>query len=493
MQKSKALYLVFCFFITIVFVQAQETTKTFTVAQLQEDFKILRYNLETAHVGLYYYTPKEELDKAFDSIAAQLEKPMTEIEFYRLLSPLLKKIGNGHTHIVPSAMYFKKRVKEDFVFPFEVYWNEDDLYVLQNNSRSTTIEEGAIIKSINGIETGKIFQHLVDNETRDGYNLTGPENDVSDGFSRRYATHYGNPATFVLAIEKESLDTVEVTALKLDEVKKIREERYGKTPAPWYKTPDNALLLDIDGKIATMTIRTFSDGYAKEAGQKFKPFFKESFTKINQARVEHLIIDMRGNGGGDPQPTIQLFSHLHDKPFTFYKDVTALVKKLPNPDYYEGEKFTVKAASLLAMRKRGDVYAVKQNMLSKLAGLSGLKESKPAKEVYKGKVYVLIDANSFSATGEMSAIIKEHNRAIFIGEETGGNPNMNISGLMPFLHLPHTQIRAVMPLWMWEMNVTFENKGRGVIPDHPIRNSIEDELSGRDAVMDYALKLIDNN
>ena len=46
-----------------------------------------------------------------------------------------------------------------------------------------------------------------------------------------------------------------------------------------------------------------------------------------------------------------------------------------------------------------------------------------------------------------------------------------------------------MPLWLWEMNITFDSKGRGIIPDHILRNTIDDVLIGRDAVMEFTLDL----
>ena len=90
----------------------------------------------------------------------------------------------------------------------------------------------------------------------------------------------------------------------------------------------------------------------------------------------------------------------------------------------------------------------------------------------------------------MTAIIKNHHRATFIGEEPGGNPNENVSGIMLFMTLPNTQNRIVMSFMRWEMNVDFDNTGRGVLPDYPIRPSIQDKLDGRDRVMEFTLNLI---
>jgi len=52
-------------------------------------------------------------------------------------------------------------------------------------------------------------------------------------------------------------------------------------------------------------------------------------------------------------------------------------------------------------------------------------------------------------------------------------------------------MRMSIPLFYEKMKVNFENTGHGVIPKYPVRNSIQDELAGRDAVMDFTIDLIE--
>jgi len=68
---------------------------------LQEDFQIARRALEEGHSGIYRYTPKAELDSAFDDAAKRLDRPMTPLEFYRVLAPVVARIKCGHTSVNP--------------------------------------------------------------------------------------------------------------------------------------------------------------------------------------------------------------------------------------------------------------------------------------------------------------------------------------------------------------------------------------------------------
>ena len=58
------------------------------------------------------------------------------------------------------------------------------------------------------------------------------------------------------------------------------------------------------------------------------------------------------------------------------------------------------------------------------------------------------------------------------------------------LTLPTSGGRILIPLFYEKMKVNFENTGHGVIPDHAIRNSIQDEIAGKDVVMDFTFDLI---
>ena len=114
----------------------------------------------------------------------------------------------------------------------------------------------------------------------------------------------------------------------------------------------------------------------------------------------------------------------------------------------------------------------------------------PAKNNYKGQLYVLTNGYSFSATGEMASLIKNANRGVFIGEETGGNPSQNTSGLMPILKLPNSNVRIRMSLICFKRAIDTPNTRRGVLPDYPIRNSVEEELAGEDTVMKFTKELV---
>ena len=465
--------------------------KKYSVKELKADLATYKNQLEKVHTGLYTYYSKVEFDAYFQQLENSIIEPMTDVEFHRLTFPLNKLIANGHTRPIPSIGYMDGVLFEWEIFPFEVYVDKGKLYVLKNLSDDTSIQDGSIIHSINGEKAMDIYNFFVDQIWRDGYNKTAPETDGYEIFNEWYAYLKGLPTTFNLDIENLTGTRANLTiAPKTMKAMQVTNElRYPNAKKDWEEDPNiKALELAIDGIIATMTIRSWSvDDYKDKGQKKFKKFFQKSFEQIETSGVEHLILDFRNNGGGDPGPTIELFAHLYNKPFTFYKSVTSNIGKIADNELY-GIDWFYRTMYKAGFKKKGDKY--EPNWLIGLFGVKGFKPSKPNKTIYNGKVYVLTNASCFSATGEMTSILKSHHRGIFIGEEPGGNPNTNTSGLQAVMTLPNTGNRVVMPFWQWEMNTTFDNTGYGVKPDYPVRPSIQDMIDGRDVVMAFTLDLI---
>ena len=117
----------------------------------------------------------------------------------------------------------------------------------------------------------------------------------------------------------------------------------------------------------------------------------------------------------------------------------------------------------------------------------GVETIKPKKNSYKGPLVVLINGRTSSAAGDFSGLVKAHDRAIFIGEETGGNPYINTAGVRLTLELPHSKVRMMIPTLKYEVNIDATNDGHGMRPDYPISLSIQDIINQQDKVMEFTL------
>lgn len=110
---------------------------------------------------------------------------------------------------------------------------------------------------------------------------------------------------------------------------------------------------------------------------------------------------------------------------------------------------------------------------------------------YSGKLFVLIDGDSFSTTSECISMLHSYTSAIFVGEESGGGYYTNCSGSVPQLILPNSLLQIGIPLAKYSMAVKgYKYKDRGMIPDYNISPNIKDKILSHDPELEFVLKLI---
>jgi C-terminal processing protease CtpA/Prc len=113
---------------------------------------------------------------------------------------------------------------------------------------------------------------------------------------------------------------------------------------------------------------------------------------------------------------------------------------------------------------------------------------RPAAHRFAGKLVVLINGGSFSSTAIVAAILEREKRAVFAGEETGGNKTI-ISGDPAEVLLPYTTITSYISTVIYRIGMGVNN-GHGVMPDYRVQSSIGDRLTHRDRALEFALGLI---
>jgi len=123
--------------------------------------------------------------------------------------------------------------------------------------------------------------------------------------------------------------------------------------------------------------------------------------------------------------------------------------------------------------------------------MPGYKPVKIKDKGYKGKMFVLIDGATFSASSIISSNLKGKHRAIFVGEETGGTYNGTVAGRMPVLKLPYSKLKwrlGVMSVKPYQQETT---EGRGIMPDISIQTNPDDVVNENDSGMEWILNNLD--
>ena len=209
---------------------------------------------------------------------------------------------------------------------------------------------------------------------------------------------------------------------------------------------------------------------------------KRVFKQIAEENIEDLILDVRNNGGGFPETVDELLTYLIHDDVQPSKMEYAIVQQIHNEEYFKKDGFS-KHFSRQKLEKKGNKFNVK-GATSKVI--------KPHKYAFKDRFYVLMNTYSASATGGLLGLLKSYSNATFIGEESGANPVTMVAGDILTLVLPNSQIEVKVPLVKSEANVSFENTGRGLLADIPMKPTFKSLLTQEDEILEKTLKLILN-
>jgi hypothetical protein len=282
------------------------------VELLQEDFRIMRNALEEAHGGIYRYTSKVEVDRTFDRAFRKIDHPMTDLEFWRLIAPVVIQIKCGHT-----SAWFPKRLQDEFLkttpfLPFEMRVLGDHIFVFQDYSDGSPFE-GSELTSINDVPVKKILAQLRELFTGDGNSTTAKDWRIGHNAGLTACLcGIGIQGPFRITYRDRNgrRGQAELAGMIIPDRTKAWEKRNPPT------TNFNLEFID-DEEIAILTIRHWEEYADEKRKMTFSAFLKESFAQIREKRTTNLIIDVRGNPGGLDAPGKQLFAFLWDKPFYY--------------------------------------------------------------------------------------------------------------------------------------------------------------------------------
>ena len=455
--------------------------RQFAVEQLREDFALLRSALEEAHAGLYRYSDRASIDHMFDDAAARIQEPMTELEFTRLVAPVIAGVNDGHTGLNPSGQLAPYLDDLPYLLPFKLWFSNGRAYVHRNYGDDPDLVVGGEITHVNGMTVAEILTQLLPMIPSDGRVETSKYRRLASTstFGRMYSLAFGLTTSFALTYlppDGDSPHTMTVDGLTAPEVTQRFESRYPETADQ--NAPPIALTYRED--VPILTVRTFGSGSYRRAEIDYSTFLREAFEEFERRGVEHLIIDVRGNGGGTDAYGKLLAAYFMDEEFLYYG---ALEINAPTFTYLEHTQRPQWRMPPDRVRKndRG-VYDV--------LGHPNLGPQQPLAPGFRGETIILIDGGSFSATGEFTSVVHHHGKATFVGEESGAGYYGNTSGGGATLTLPHTGLRIRIPFIRYTCAVSgYEPRDRGLIPDHPVAPTIDDVLAERDVDMEYAIEL----
>lgn len=468
---------------------------------LYDDVDFIFNELKQKHPGVYWYISESELDGKIDSLKRAITEPLTTREFYLKASPVVNSINCGHTRLILTG---PRKIKGSNVTPSEsiikknrYFIHNNSLFFKSANREFKDVKSGLEITAIDNRNIRSILDSLISYIPSDGFNSTFQYAVLNRNFSSWYEHIFKvsdsvkfnvrEGDTTINLILKKNIVTAAAKESARSKVSKEKKSKIIKTKKVKYRGLDennkpilSYEIIDSVNRIAHLKVKSFSFH-----GSNFSRFYKESFHSLKKDSINHLILDLRDNGGGSLKASRDLFSFLTDKPFIFLDTVEAKGR------FMEGNNFLNKLRypfnwmnNLLFIHKKDNKYLVK---------VKGTKELKPKSNAYLGDMYVLLNGLSFSASTLLSANLKGIERATFVGNESGGGQNMCSAGRIPIVKVPNTLLKLRYGLYKIAPVIKSKNFGRGIIPDIYVSRSPDDIITNRDVEIETIVNKIKNS
>jgi hypothetical protein len=304
---------------------------------------------------------------------------------------------------------------------------------------SCQIPPGCIIHKINNRNVKNIIREMLKNLYADAFNINFINSQIEHRFSMIYASRFGFPKKYLIEYSlpgKKKRLTTELVPASLPVVRKVIFENFNY--------PELTLQLLPEKNSALMSVKTFI--YYNRLDY-FKNFMDSCFQIIQEEKIRNLILDLRGNDGGDPFCAVHLLSYLEPQPVPYYAE--------PYGKY------------------------------------SDLAEPVPlAANHFQGNLYILMDGYSASTTGHFLALLKYHKIGKIIGTPSGSTYKCNAGKNTEFI-LSNSRLILTFGRTTFAAAVKGMDKTKPILPDYLVNENHQDFLEGKDVYLEMVFNLIE--
>jgi len=268
-------------------------------AALRADFVDMYSKLKAAHFDLYAFTPKAQLDADFTRSLSEIKRPMSPFEAKVFFQLFAAKVHMGHTRVdspMPEWRRFRKEGGKGF--PLQIRILDGAVYVADNLSGVAGIASGDQIVSLDG-ETmaswlARTERHVSAEAPRMAHSI------LEYDFAMYLWVESGARDDFALELKRGGTSVkVNVPARTAAEMQAAQREQPPSLNLE--EPPREARMI---GQVAYLRPGPFYNAEAKSGADQwdvsgFKAFIDAAFEKFLTAHATRLVIDLRGNPGGD--------------------------------------------------------------------------------------------------------------------------------------------------------------------------------------------------
>ncbi|MEN8700162.1 S41 family peptidase [Bacillus infantis] len=412
-------------------------------AVMKKDFEFIKTKILEIHPD-----PKRNIDnwdKGVREIEKQLGRPLTAGEFAHVLMRFTSKLKDAHTTVFPSAEMLGKSK----TFPAALEWVQEGLVVTK--SFDSSLKAGDLILKMGGHSPEELNEKLS--------KLISAEHEYWEKKTSLVLFHYDIFLKGLSITEKDHTikTTIERDGKQLKAAVKLLDNNPSTSghSKEWF----NWEILQ-DRNIAYFNLDLCLDSISYQSA--VDAFFLETVEK----GIDNIVIDLRGNDGGETAVTNSFLKHL---PASTIQSVGYLTK------------YSTDAANRYGYRRTKGMHIIPTSKV----------ENFQEAPIFPGKVYIASDSGTFSSAAQFAAMFQDNQLAEVIGEPSGGNPEG--FGDIIILSLPYSKFDLGISHREYFRPSPENRQLPYVEPDVKIEKTRKDIISGQDGQLERILDYVEKN
>lgn len=386
--------------------------------------------LFSVHPCLDFRTPLPELIAARHRCVEDAARIETVSDFQRVVLRYLALVGDGHMwlHVPPSATT---------VAPVSLTYVAGHVVVENVFAPDVGLKRGDVILTIDGQDATRALLMALQEI---------PAAEASWGLARAANRLLARPRGNLASVSVQAagagghLRTTAVPLLSGDDPVVV-EGRWRRVAAA--VAAPFSVTWHMDERVAVLRYRTARDrahlaelaarvGIHVDQIPVLATFCRDLFSEFRSSECHALVIDLRGNAGGDSTLAMRaLYPYLFSRAITTYGMVTRVSPPL--------QSVAVWARGLPLGTHKHPPSTVEWPYRT-MPGVAVEADPEHARQFgHSGKVAVLIDRETFSSAEWMAADLYDNGRAVFYGEPTGGGGS--VPGEVVTFDIPEAEAR----------------------------------------------------
>lgn len=450
---------------------------------LIDDLLELEETLLAVHPNPYAYCGKEAFSEAYKKAFDFYSEDRTMIEHAQNLNRFIRVVQDSHLQTHVYGLMFEASSASSGYLPLFIQRIDEKFYVEEDYIGGPPV--GSEIISIGKLSMTELHK-LAKEWSIDEGNAMKASNEAA-AYYYTPAQFFANPLQNDWDVEKivfrvdNKIDSIEVQLVDMKQLQKIRREHFKQNKknieATFYLNEDKGVL----------TVRSFSSRPFQNDFKKIRKFFQAT----RKLGITDIAIDVRNNPGGSSAMVEYLCSFLMPNGLNTPSNI---IWKASDNSYQVISNFRLKhfyKSTEKRFKRNEDMYQffmLSQTPLEKLdTAFFNIPQRQRKEHVYYGTLAVFMNGNTVSAACDFAQLLQSNHRAVLLGTPCNATAH-GTWGNATAVQLTETGITYSIPTIRYNYNNTFSYSRTPILPNIPLKQTLEDLKMGKDTLLEYFLK-----